>query len=204
MKKLLLAISLLLFLGASANSQSKKVKLMLHEIEGQWSLDESGNLTYTRIIEVPELSKDEIYSRAESYFVYHYNSGKSVIQTQDKEMGRVIGKGIFNKVHTGLNLSGTTTIDTWHILRIDAKEGRARIVLTLNEYEITVASSGNPTRYSSNQIINEFPVNPKGQEKTVKGKAFYKSHMKAISTLDEVERTLKEGNTTAAVENEDW
>jgi len=56
---------------------------MLAEIEGQWNLD--GNVTYTRIVEAHKLSKEEIYNRALNYFVYNYGSGKSVIQTQDKD-----------------------------------------------------------------------------------------------------------------------
>jgi len=36
------------------------------------------------------------------------------------------------------------------------------------------------------------------------GKAFYKSHQKAIASLDAVEKAIKEGNTTKEIENTSW
>ena len=75
---------------------------MLKEIEGQWSLDDNGNVTYQRIVEVPEMKKDDIYNRVLNYFIYNYGSGKSVIQTQDKEAGLIVGKGLYEEVHVGI------------------------------------------------------------------------------------------------------
>jgi hypothetical protein len=65
--------------------QNSEVSNMLKEIEGQWSLDDNNNVTYQRIVEVPDVNKDELFSRAQNYFIYNYGSGKSVIQTQDKK-----------------------------------------------------------------------------------------------------------------------
>lgn len=179
-------------------------KKMLAEIEGQWELDDNGNVSYTRVIEVPEIkSIEEIYNRALNYFVYNYGSGKSVIQTQDKELGRIIGKGIYKDVHIGLSLV-TTYVDCWHIVRVDVKEGRARVIVTLIEYEKKIDGGNTPPAYSSPKVEESFPINPKGHQKTVMGKAFYKSHLSAIATLDSIEKTLKEGNTSKELEGDKW
>ena len=203
MKKI--TVLLLLTLVTSVTySQNKKTKKILDEIEGQWSLDDNGNVSYTRIIEVPEIkSKDEIYNRALNYFVYNYGSGKSVIQTQDKELGRVVGKGLYKNVHIGISLI-TTYVDCWHIVRVDVKDGRARIILTLTEYDKKIVGGNTPDSNSSIKVEESFPINPKGTQKTVMGKAFYKAHLSAIATLDALEKSIKEGNTSKELEGDKW
>lgn len=186
-----------------AYGQSSEVKRMLQEIEEQWSLDDNGNLSYQRIVEVPGMEKDDIYNRVLNYFVYNYGSGKSVIQTQDKENGLIVGKGLYDNVHIGISIV-TTYIDAWHIVRVDIKNGRARIILTLTEYDKKVTGGNTPPSYSTMKIEQEYPINENGMSKTVMGKAFYKSHKHAIASIDAIEKAIKEGNTSKQMENSDW
>jgi len=202
MKKIT-GLAILILIATFSFGQNAKTKSMLKEIDGQWSLDDNGNVTYSRVIEAPDLTNDEIYNRVLNYFVYNYGSGKSVIQTQDKELGRVVGKGLYNDVHVGVSLI-TTYVDCWHIVRVDVKEGKARIILTLTEYEKKIVGGNTPPSYSTMKVEQEFPINPKGYAKTVMGKAFYKSHKAAIATMDAIEKTIKEGNTSKEIENDDW
>lgn len=202
MKKAILVL-ILAFSCSFLHGQSSEVKRMLQEIEGQWSIDDNGNLSYQRIIEVPEMEKDDIYNRVLNYFVYNYGSGKSVIQTQDKENGFIVGKGLYNDVHIGISIV-TTYIDAWHIVRVDVKNGRARIILTLTEYDKKVTGGNTPPSYSTMKIEQEYPINEKGMFKTVMGKAFYKSHQRAIATMDAIEKAIKEGNTSKQMENSEW
>jgi hypothetical protein len=202
MKNLILA----LFLISSTQlvyGQSKKVRLLLEEIKSEWVVDDNNNVTYVKVIEVPSLNKAEIYNRALNYFVYNYNSGKSVIQTQDENLGRVVGKGFYNDVHIGQSIL-TTYIDCFHIVRVDAREGRARVVLSLTNYEKTLVGGDSGPTLISTDVNSEFPINPKGYSKTVMGKAFYKSHKSALQTLESIEKALKEGNTSIGIENDDW
>lgn len=176
---------------------------MLEEIKGKWELDDNGNVTFVKIIDAPGLSKDEIYNRAFNYFTYNYVSGKSVIQNQDKQAGLLVGKGIYDNVHIGISLI-TTYVDAWHILRVDSKDGKARAIVTLTEYEKKITGGSTPPSYSTMKIANEYPINEKGGQKTVMSKAFYKSYKKAMTTLDGVEKAIKEGSTSKALENSDW
>jgi len=150
MKKIT-SLAIIILIATFSFGQNAKTKSMLNEIEGQWSLDDNGNVTYTRVVEAGDLSKDEIYNRVLNYFVYNYGSGKSVIQTQDKDLGRVVGKGLYDDVHVGISLV-TTYIDCWHIARVDIKEGRARIILTLTEYEKKVVGGNTPPSYSTTKV----------------------------------------------------
>ena len=202
MKKITV-LSILMLIAVVGFGQSGKTKKMLSEIEGQWNLDDNGNVTYTRVFEVPNLTTDEIYNRVLNYFVYNYGSGKSVIQTQDKDLGRVVGKGLYDDVHIGVSLIATY-IDCWHIARVDVREGRARIILTLTQYDKKIVGGNSPPTYSTMKVEQEFPINPKGYAKTVMGKAFYKSHKAAIATIEALEKSIKEGNTSKEIENDDW
>jgi hypothetical protein len=193
----------LVLLSVSVTAQNRQTRAMLNEIEGQWELDDNGNVTYVRIVEAEGLTQDEIYNRVQNYFVYNYGSGKSVIQTQDPDLGTLVGKGLYDDVHIGVGLV-TTYVDTWHIARVDVKEARARIILTLTEYEKKVTGGSTPPSYSTTRVADEFPINPKGMFKNVMGKAFANSHASAISSLDRIEKAIKEGNTTSELENDDW
>lgn len=179
--------------------QNSEVSNMLKEIEGQWSLDDNNNVTYQRIVEVPDVNKDELFSRAQNYFIYNYGSGKSVIQTQDKEKGQIIGKGIYDRLHTFSNGTGWVCLGTWHIIRVDVKDGRARIIITLTEYQEDFKGI-----LTNSNVSKEFPINDEGGRKNIMGKAFYKSHNKAIESLDLIEKAIKEGTTSKQIEDDKW
>lgn len=183
----------------SLQGQNSEVTNMLNEIEGQWSLDDNSNVTYQRIVEVPEMKGDDIYDRVLNYFIYNYGSGKSVIQTQDNEKGLVIGKGIYDRLHTFSNGTGWVYLGTWHIVRVDVKDGRARIIITLTEYLEDYKGS-----LSTTNVSKEFPINKDGSRKNIMGKAFYKSHLRVIETLESIEKAIKEGNTSKQIENDKW
>lgn len=197
--KRIVVICALMISGICTFGQSSEVKNMLKEIDGQWSLDDNGNVTYQRIVEVPEMKKDDIYNRVLMYFVYNYGSGKSVIQTQDKENGQIIGKGLYENLQTFSNGFGWVNLSTWHIARVDVKDGKARIILTLTEYSENFKGS-----ISSHNVKEDFPINKDGTGKGNRGKAFYTSHMRAIATLNAIEKAIKEGNTSKSIENKEW
>lgn len=184
------------------NAQNRVVRDLLKSIEGQWQVDENGNVTYERVIEVPELSKPELFNRGLNYFTYGYTSGKSVIQTEDKELGRIVGKGMYDDVHIGVTLVANV-FDCYHIARLDVREGRARILLSLTQYEWTSSATYPPT-VGLTDVSSTFPVIFDGRLKNQYGKAFYKSHKRALATLDAIEKALREGNTSTQFENDDW
>ncbi len=200
MKKILL-LSLIILISTFGYSQS--AKQMLAEIDGHWELDDNNNVTIVRIVEAPEIEKDEIFNRALNYFTYNYVRGESVIQTQDRDNGLIVGKGLYDNIHTGISIL-TTEVDAWHILRVDAKDGRARIIVTLTDYDKRIYGGNTPPSYSTVKVAHSYPINPKGGQKTVMTKAFYKAFHKAFDSLDAAEKAIKDGNTSKEIENEDW
>lgn len=196
-------IFLVLFILIYTFSLGQSAKEMLKEIQGKWSLDDNNNVTIVKIIEEPNMSKDEIFQRALNYFTYNYVSGKSVIQTQDKETGVIVAKGLYEHVHRGFNMLNIY-VSAWHILRIDVKEGKARAIVTLLQYEKEIARGDSVQSHLTSYISQEYPINPKGGQKTIMAKAFYKTFKKANATLENLEKTIKEGSTSKDIENSDW
>jgi len=183
--KRILPVFILVLISIYSNGQNAETKKLLSEIEGQWAVDDNGNVTYQRIVEVPELKKDDIYNRVLNYFIYNYGSGKSVIQTQDKENGQIIGKGLYDNIHTFSNGFGFVYLSTWHIARVDVKDGKARVILTLTEYSENFEGS-----ISSINVKDEYPVNKDADRKNISAKAFYKSHLSAIASIDAIEKAI--------------
>jgi predicted ATP-dependent protease len=75
-----------------------------------------------RVYDVPNLSKDQIYSKTLSWMAETYNSSKHVIELQDKESGRIVGNAIttFNS-WIGIPLSYRYTIS------VDTKDNKIRV-----------------------------------------------------------------------------
>ncbi len=78
------------------------------------------------------------------------------------------------------------------------------MIVTLTEYEKKIVGGNTPPSYSTMKVAQEYPINPKGGQKTVMTKAFYKAFKKANNTLDAVEKAIKEGSTSKSIENSEW
>ena len=56
---------------------------------------------YEKIIEVQEVSKEKLYIKANAWFVETFNSSESVIEFQDKDEGKIIGKYASQTANSG-------------------------------------------------------------------------------------------------------
>lgn len=188
-------------------SQNKEIKQLLSRIEGKWQKDDNGNVTYTKVIENINLPKDSIYNRALKYCIINYHYGKynyfysDDIVVEDKEKGRIIAKGFYRKTYvlkkpylSGFNKrESVTNINTMHALKIEIKNKRVIVLLTLTEYDYSLKLS----MVSKNKkfpVTKTFPVNPKRNKwKNIFGEAFYESHQKVQKSLLDIETTIREG-----------
>ncbi len=200
MKTILIIMSFLL-VSISAFNQDRETAMLIASIQGQYQLDENGNVTYQKIVDSINLTKTELYNRAMDYFVFNYGDANSVIQNRDIENGIIIGKGIFKSVFYA-GLLNFTTIDTWHILKIEAKDNRARITLALTNYDETITGGTTPDIHNSFSVSAQYPFVFKGYLKTRYGKAFYESHRHALETIASLERALR-GDSTKN-KNDNW
>jgi hypothetical protein len=198
MKRILLLCATVLFMMPVFGQSAKE---MLAEIEGKWELDNSGNVTFTRVVEVPGVSKNDLYSRVLSYFTYNYNRGDDIVQIQDKEQGLIVGKGMYPEVHIGKSIA-KTIVDVYHILRVDIKDGRVRAMISLTEYRNTLHYNNGTNEVFTHPVSSRYPIIERDSQKTVMSKAFYKSYLAAMASLDGLEKSVKEGNTGS--ESDAW
>lgn len=97
---------------------------------------------FEKIIDMDN-SKDQLYVKTNEWFVETFNSAESVIEFQDKEAGKIIGKYVL-RITQGLyyyNIKQT--------ISIDVKEGKVRIVIK-DPYEKATGSTLGGAPYNHN------------------------------------------------------
>jgi len=145
------------------------------DIEGfTIKIDENSDLVFTKTVQDIKLSKDDIYNRALGFFIKTYKDAKSVLQQQDKEAGIIVGKGLFSDFYISKGsfkyLGNKSTVSdyysAYHIMRIDIKEGKARIIVSVSSYDIKpifvtsniVASAASEQPLTTKRIVNCQPI----------------------------------------------
>lgn len=195
MKKILFALTLFLITAASYSQSTKE---MLKELENKWTTDENGNVLFTRTIEVPGQTKDELYKRALLYYKAHYGNAQAVTQTNDTLNKMVVRKAVFKHVHTGFSLMAAY-VDMWHVLTIKPMDNKVelRLIFTeyeeeISEYEIMNREARAESKVLKFKVQDNYPINPEGKQKNILLKAFYKSYKAAMVSMDAIEKGLKE------------
>lgn len=89
-------------------------------------------LTYSEVIQVDGVSKDELFNRAKLFFVNTYNNATKVIQTEDKETGIIAGKAITGHSITMGKFSGSGATDApaSYTITLAVKDGRYKYTIT--------------------------------------------------------------------------
>ncbi len=105
--KIVLVISILLFISGCAALHGPKAPESEKSVESIVSLDGK--------------SKDDIYISANGWFVDNFNSAESVIQFQDKDAGKIMGKYTFEVQESTYFFRIKSTIS------IDIKDNKARM-----------------------------------------------------------------------------
>ena len=107
-------------------------------------------ITYEGVVEVPGVTKEQLYSRALEWVAKAYNSAQDVIQMQDKESGKLVMKGL-TKVSIRSYAGGVVR----HTFSIYVKDGRYKYIITNFEHDASVAPnihSGGPLESEDGKI----------------------------------------------------
>ncbi|MCX6334557.1 MAG: DUF4468 domain-containing protein [Bacteroidia bacterium] len=163
---------------------------MLEKSKGRWQLDENEYVTYQKVVDCPNLNKTDLYRRALNYFVNNYSDVNSVIQERDVANGIIIGKGVFKKVQVRNTELRNSIVDTWHILKVEVKDARAKISLSLTQYDESVRGSEPPDVHYLYPISKQYPFNHTSYQKDLYERAFNISDLKAIEKIASVEKAL--------------
>ena len=204
MKKLLLF--LILAISLNSYSQSKKLieQFELYSSTKQFELDDK-NIVVSKVIEKVDGNKDDIYIKVKSFFSFNYNDANSVIQTDDKESGVLIAKGSFPKLKVWTDLVGSTNVlSAYHILRVDIKDSRVRVICSVDQWEaIATGSKYKNADVKKGHIVNYAPfTKEKFVDKGKQTEAFLIMIDNMHRIIANLEKSLFEGNVKK--ENEDW
>jgi hypothetical protein len=175
---------------------------MAEEIKGLWQIDENGYITMQKVVDCPKTDKTELYKKAMDYFVDKYSDVNSVIQERDVVNGIITGKGVFRKVQVHNSVLRNSVVDTWQILKVEVKDGRAKITLSLTQYDESVRGSEPPDIHYLYPITKQYPFNTAGYEKDLYEQAFNISLQKAVEAIASVEKALLEESTQK--KNDNW
>jgi hypothetical protein len=139
MKKLIAGIALLISISIQAQN---------------WPIDkETNKILFTDVIKVDSVSQDELFLRAHEWCAKSYNDSKEVIQLNDKNAGKIVGKGAFRVTvkAIGMVYAGGYVKYTFSIA---VKEGRFK-------YEISDfyhTKEGSDMAADGGSLENEKPV----------------------------------------------
>ena len=199
----LLTFVLLLTVCFNSYSQSKKLLGEFEDYKSKFEIDDK-NIVVSKVIENLNGEKDDLYIKVKSFFTHNYGDAKSVIQTDDKSSGVVIGKGYY-KLKELTDLVGSSNIlGAYHILRVDIKDGRIRVICSANKWD--VISSG--SKYKTPEVKDGYILNyvPFTKNRFIDNGKQTEAFIKLIDgmymTMDELEKSLIEGSVK--VENEEW
>lgn len=200
MKKFIL---LIIFCGILSynNAAAQSVKEIAKAVQGTCEIDDNGNVTYSKIFEIQNKSKDELYDILRTYFAYTYHDANEVIQVADKSAGLIVAKGLYYPLNGGkLSAKQGGSMGAWHIVRADVKDNRVRIIISLTNFEFP-AMQIMRLYYS---IAEACPISSTFKNRSFYTKMYYRSHQRVLNQFAEIDRTLKDGNTSTRIEKSDW
>lgn len=86
--------------------------------------------TYEKIVDLPNQTKNDLYIKANSWFVHTFTSAESVIEFQDKEAGKIMGNYTFD---FGVGLDIYTIRQT---ISLDIKDNKIRVIISNPFYKL--------------------------------------------------------------------
>ena len=173
------------------------------QIKGQdYTVDKSGNVVVSKIVEGLALQRDDIYLAALKYLENAYKDTKYKIVINSKENGVVAGEGEYLQFHEDNFFPYLYFLNAPFTLRVDTKDGRAKLSIILSYYT-GKRSNINESIDIHDQVSAFQPVNEdESEHRKLYTKAFQKLYEKISKTLNEVETVLK--STRSSLPETDW
>lgn len=155
MKKILFVLAMVFacFIsnGQDLENECNNIKAKINSLPHKYTIKGS-MVEFQEIFELnPTLTKDMIYNIVKNYVISSYGDANSVIQTDDKDGGRIVVKGLYgdlycdcsNFVFGGSAMEYTAT----HIIQFDIKDGRMRVTLDITQVKQKSGGTGYGTAY---------------------------------------------------------
>lgn len=95
----------------------------------------TGKWMYRQVVRLDSVKAGDLYERARQWLVLAYKSADDVIQYENKEEGKLMGRGVW-KPPISLNNE-----KNWHVIILECRDGRVRYTFTdfvTETYDITL------------------------------------------------------------------
>ena len=164
-------------------------------------IDNEGSIYYEGVVKVDSLvKKQDIYRAVREWFVSNYVSGKDVLQLDDKEEGKMLGKGIHKyQFINGINIS---EVALTFVLSIEARDGkyRYRMYKFIGENKNTSLLGGANATNLSNIDYDKTLVDYKAGKRTgYNGKIVAGMDYEALAIIAGLEKAVVKGK-----QKSDW
>ena len=186
-----------------AQKQEVKDQFLLYTESEYYTID-GDNIVVSKVIDNLPGTKDEIYVKVKSFFTRTYKVANSVLQMDDKGSGVIIGKGYFKNAYVFTkNLIVRCTFSTYHVLRVDIKDGRIRVICNASIWDYVWDQGGQNYKLEEKPILAYAPFTDKrfiDKGNQMEGTIALVDLMH--STIDALEKSIKSGGL--AVEKDEW
>lgn len=163
-----------------------------------YKIDDNGNIVFVKVVESPTLSKDAMYDKVSDFFIKNTN----LRETLDKESGTLFGTFMENMAKRKTKYGKVILVGT---LRIDCKDGKGRIVVTLKDYETEKGGAYTGIKKNTVSVTSQYPINKDGGNKSYMEEAFENAIQLSNKMLIDFETALKvDEKTENSIENADW
>lgn len=180
-------------------------------LASELSLDKNNALTYTQVVEAPGKTKEQLYVLINYWYTSTFNSGKAVIQLNDKDAGVIIGRGYIDGVAGHVGGMTTYKVNLTPVIKTDIKEGKIRITYTVPFYEVEKFVGGGilgavggarASAINENWVLDKcYPFVEKDSHKKTSSKAFVMAHAYSNVIMDKIEEAVKNGMTGNETDN---
>lgn len=172
--------------------------LIAHQVAAQEPL------TYSEVIKVDSVSKDQLYSRAKSWFADSYRSANDVIQMASRADGQIIGKANLKYAPSVFMSSDAIRGYIRYTIKIFVKDGRYKYSITDFRHDPSYNRYGN----ENFGLITTDEVNPNPNQWAVKwsNKVWLDMKTQIADHVRPLISSMKAGMTVKAdsPESDDW
>lgn len=172
----------------------KNWKNIANSISTNKVLNERKEICYTKVVEAPGRTKEELFNSMKQWMTLKFSGSDCSIQIMDKETATIIAKGSVRNVAESNVLWGDGyQVSLKPIIKIETKDGRARISITIPTYDI------HRHIYSTNSDKDElwnvstcYPFVPieLDSHSLTSSKALVMSHVCATTYIDIIESAI--------------
>jgi len=171
--------------------------------EDKWKI-EDGNVVVQKIVEFENISKANIYIALKEHLVNIYGSMKDAMQVDDKENGMVIYKGYYEKKEYNSMFGQTIEKMIWHILKVDIKENRIRITVTMNKISVSKSNTTYKSVGNSEEYLIKYAPDDNKNIKRKDEEMFEYAVNRAVSTISSIEEFIRKASLKQNDLNNDW